>query len=122
NREDMLSPTNNKLTDVLEEANKLFAEVRQAREATLDAQLLVLATDLGKEKASQLHAEGSAFDPSAFAEHLLSFMGLNRLEDEDEQEEGGGAAVATSPRTRGRRWLIELNTASGLPPPSTTCE
>lgn len=46
--------------------------VRQAREAALDAQLLVLATDLGKEKASQLHAEGSAFDPSAFAEHLVS--------------------------------------------------
>lgn len=47
--------------------------VRQAREAALDAQLLVLATDLGKEKASQLHAEGSAFDPSAFAEHLVSY-------------------------------------------------
>lgn len=82
NREDMLNPANNKLTDVLEEANKLFANVRQAREAALDAQLLVLATDLGKEKASQLHAEGSSFDPSAFAEHLLSFMDLNRLEDE----------------------------------------
>lgn len=91
NREDMLSPTNNKLTDVLEEANKLFAEVRQAREAALDAQLLVLATDLGKEKASQLHAEGSAFDPAAFAEHLLSFMGLNRLEEEDEDVEGGAS-------------------------------
>ncbi|KAL0983709.1 hypothetical protein UPYG_G00131630 [Umbra pygmaea] len=88
NREDMLSPTNNKLTDVLEEANKLFAEVRQAREAALDAQLLVLATDLGKEKASQLHAEGSSFDPSAFAENLLSFMGLNRLEDEGEMSGG----------------------------------
>ncbi|KTF95176.1 hypothetical protein cypCar_00006513 [Cyprinus carpio] len=73
NREDMLNPANNKLTDVLEEANKLFANVRQAREAALDAQLLVLATDLGKEKASQLHAEGSAFDPSAFAEHLVSY-------------------------------------------------
>lgn len=47
--------------------------MRQAREAALDAQLLVLATDLGKEKASQLHAEGSAFDPSAFAEHLVSY-------------------------------------------------
>lgn len=47
--------------------------VRQAREAALDAQLLVLATDLGKEKASQLHAEGSAFDPSAFAEHLVNY-------------------------------------------------
>ena len=50
----------------------VFLAVRQAREAALDAQLLVLATDLGKEKASQLHAEGSAFDPSAFAEHLVN--------------------------------------------------
>ncbi|XP_059215473.1 non-structural maintenance of chromosomes element 4 homolog A [Centropristis striata] len=89
NREDMLSPSNNRLTEVLEEANKLFKDVRQAREAALDAQLLVVATDLGKEKASQLFAEGTAFDPSAFAEHLLSFMGLNRLEDgEDEQQNG----------------------------------
>ncbi|XP_051503752.1 non-structural maintenance of chromosomes element 4 homolog A [Myxocyprinus asiaticus] len=88
NREDMLSPANNKLTDVLEEANKLFSSVRQAREAALDAQLLVLATDLGKEKASQLHAEGSAFDPTAFAEHLLSFMGLNRLEEDDDNQDG----------------------------------
>ncbi|MEQ2233724.1 Non-structural maintenance of chromosomes element 4 A [Ilyodon furcidens] len=70
NREDMLSPSNNKLTEVLEEANKLFKDVRQAREAALDAQLLVVATDLGKEKASQLFSEGSAFDPTAFAEHL----------------------------------------------------
>lgn len=48
--------------------------VRQAREAVLDSQLLVLATDLGKEKASQLHAEGSAFDTTAFAEHLVSLL------------------------------------------------
>ncbi|KAG9344439.1 hypothetical protein JZ751_011109 [Albula glossodonta] len=88
NREDMLSPSNNKLTEVLEEANKLFANVRQAREAALDAQFLVLATDLGKEKASQLQADGSAFDPTAYAEHLLTFMGLNRLEDEDSDGEG----------------------------------
>lgn len=46
--------------------------VRQAREAALDAQLLVVATDLGKEKASQLFSEGTAFDLSAFAEHLVS--------------------------------------------------
>lgn len=90
NREDILSPTNNKLTEVLEEANKLFKDVRQAREAALDAQLLVVASDLGKEKASQLFSEGAAFDPTAFAENLLSFMGLNRLEDgEDEQHNGG---------------------------------
>ncbi|XP_062850885.1 non-structural maintenance of chromosomes element 4 homolog A [Trichomycterus rosablanca] len=86
NREDMLNPANNKLFDVLEEANKLFVNVRQAREAALDAQLLVLATDLGREKASQLHAEGSSFDLVAFSEHLLSLMGLNRLEEEDDAD------------------------------------
>uniref|UniRef100_A0A1A8SCS9 Non-structural maintenance of chromosomes element 4 n=1 Tax=Nothobranchius rachovii TaxID=451742 RepID=A0A1A8SCS9_9TELE len=92
NREDMLSPSNNKLTEVLEEANKLFKDVRQPREAALDAKLLVAATDLGKEKAGQLFTEGSTFDPTVFTEHLLSFMGLNRLEDEedDHQNEGEG--------------------------------
>ena len=46
--------------------------VKQAREAALDAQLLVVATDLGKEKATQLFSEGTAFNLSAFAEHLVS--------------------------------------------------
>lgn len=46
--------------------------VKQPREAALDAQLLVVATDLGKEKATQLFSEGNAFDPSVFAEHLVS--------------------------------------------------
>lgn len=98
NREDMLSPSNNRLTEVLEEANKLFKDVRQAREAALDAQLLVVATDLGKEKASQLFAEGTAFDPTAFAEHLLSFMGLNRLEDGQVEQQNGGAADGYLPQ------------------------
>lgn len=49
-----------------------FLAVRQAREAALDAQLLVVATDLGKEKATQLFSEGTAFDPITFAEHLVS--------------------------------------------------
>lgn len=89
NREDMLSPSNNKLTEVLEEANKLFKDVRQAREAALDAQLLVVATDLGKEKASQLFTEDSSFDPAVFAERLLSFMGLNRLENDEDEEQNG---------------------------------
>lgn len=68
-----------------------FLPVKQAREAALDAQLLVVATDLGKEKASRLFSEGTAFDPTAYSEHLLSFMGLNRLEDggEEEQQNGG---------------------------------
>lgn len=98
NREDMLNPSNNRLTEVLEEANKLFKDVREAREAALDAQFLVVATDLGKEKASQLFSEGIAFDPTAFAEHLLSFMGLNRLEDGEDEQQNGGATDGYLPQ------------------------
>ncbi|KAM4598850.1 non-structural maintenance of chromosomes element 4 homolog A isoform 1-T3 [Fundulus diaphanus] len=98
NREDMLSPSNNRLTEVLDEADKLFKDVRQAREAVLDAHLLVVTTDLGKEKASQLISEGSAFDSTVFAEHLLSFMGLNRLEDEDDEPPNGGAGDGYLPK------------------------
>ncbi|KAM9365675.1 non-structural maintenance of chromosomes element 4 homolog A [Pholidichthys leucotaenia] len=98
NREDMLSPSNNKLNEVLEEANKLFKDVRQAREAALDAQLLVVATDLGKEKASQLFSEGTSFDPGVFAEHLLSFMGLNRIEDGEDEQQTDGASDGYLPQ------------------------
>ncbi|KAL4641293.1 hypothetical protein GN956_G11477 [Arapaima gigas] len=136
NREDILSPTNNKLTEVLEEANRLFVNVRQAREAALDAQFLVLATDLGKEKANQLHADGSSFDPSAYTEHLLSFMGLNRLEEaEDSDEEGvsSGYLPQDSWRKLAKRAEICFRTApsfhfmlgsfaAGPPPPRQRVE
>uniref|UniRef100_UPI0037E8C0BE non-structural maintenance of chromosomes element 4 homolog A n=1 Tax=Semicossyphus pulcher TaxID=241346 RepID=UPI0037E8C0BE len=98
NRETMVSLSNNKLTEVLEEANKLFKDVRQTREAALDAQLLVVASDLGKEKASQLFSEGTAFDPTAFTQHLLSFMGLNRLEDGDDEHQNGAAVDGYLPQ------------------------
>ncbi|XP_007902098.1 non-structural maintenance of chromosomes element 4 homolog A [Callorhinchus milii] len=91
NREDMIRPSSNKLTEALEEANKLFSNVRQTREAALDAQFLVLATNLGQEKANQLHTDMMVFDPSVFTEQLLTFMGLNRLEagESDEDEAAG---------------------------------
>ncbi|KAM3914089.1 non-structural maintenance of chromosomes element 4 homolog A [Leptodactylus fuscus] len=92
NREDMLSSRSNKLTDTLQAANQLFAEVSKPREAALDAQLLVLATNLGKEKANQLQADMTVFDPTSFAEDLLSFMGINRLENPDSDSEDEGCA------------------------------
>ncbi|XP_014800699.1 PREDICTED: non-structural maintenance of chromosomes element 4 homolog A-like [Calidris pugnax] len=70
NREDMLSSKSNRLTEALEEANKLFSGVSCAREAALDAQFLVLASNLGKEKANELHSEMTAFDSLAFADDL----------------------------------------------------
>lgn len=53
--------------------HKIFpVTVSCAREAALDAQFLVLASNLGKEKASELHAEMTAFDSLAFIEDLVS--------------------------------------------------
>ncbi|XP_019358480.1 PREDICTED: non-structural maintenance of chromosomes element 4 homolog A [Gavialis gangeticus] len=88
NREAMLNSKSNKLTEALEEANILFTGVSRAREAALDAQFLVLASNLGKEKANELHSDMTAFDLPAFAEDLLTFMGLNRIQDNDSDEEG----------------------------------
>ncbi|NXN92499.1 NSE4A protein, partial [Rhinopomastus cyanomelas] len=85
NREDMLNSKSDRLTEALEEANKLFSGVSRAREAALDAQFLVLASNIGKEKAKELHSEMTAFDSVAFAEDLLTFMGINRV---DVKEDG----------------------------------
>nr|XP_005489917.2 non-structural maintenance of chromosomes element 4 homolog A isoform X2 [Zonotrichia albicollis] len=93
NRESILSSKSNRLTEALEEANRIFDEVRQAREAALDAQFLVIASNIGKEKANELHSEMSAFDSTAFAEDLLTFMGINRTEveeDDDSEDVPGG--------------------------------
>ncbi|NXC29822.1 NSE4A protein, partial [Campylorhamphus procurvoides] len=90
NREEMLSSKSNRLTEALEEANKLFDGVCRAREAVLDAQFLVLASNLGKEKANELHSEMTTFDSATFAEDLLTTMGINRTETEENDGEPGG--------------------------------
>ncbi|KAB1271110.1 Non-structural maintenance of chromosomes element 4-like protein A [Camelus dromedarius] len=82
NREDILNASD-KLTEVLEEANTLFNGVSRAREAVLDAQFLVLASDLGKEKAKQLRSDLNSFDMLRYVETLLTHMGVNPLEAEE---------------------------------------
>ncbi|KAJ8248196.1 hypothetical protein GJAV_G00239400 [Gymnothorax javanicus] len=103
NREDLLSPTNDNLTGVLKQTDRVFVEAQSlgawgGPEAALDAQVLVLATDLGKEKSVRLRADGSNFDLPTYAEHLLTFMGLNRLEEEDSDEEGTSTPGGYLPR------------------------
>ncbi|KAM9618540.1 non-structural maintenance of chromosomes element 4 homolog A isoform 1-T2 [Trichechus inunguis] len=82
NREDILN-AGDKLTEVLEEADTLFNGVSRAREAALDAQFLVLASDLGKEKAKQLRSDLNSFDMLRYVETLLTHMGVNPLEAEE---------------------------------------
>ncbi|XP_049620456.1 non-structural maintenance of chromosomes element 4 homolog A [Suncus etruscus] len=92
NREDILNASD-KLTEVLEEANTLFNGVSRAREAVLDAQFLVLASDLGKEKAKQLRSDLSSFDMLRYVETLLTHMGVNPLEAEELVRDEDGSEV-----------------------------
>ncbi|NXO23297.1 NSE4A protein, partial [Cisticola juncidis] len=118
NREAMLSSKSNRLTEALEEANALFDGVCRAREAALDAQFLVLASNIGKEKASELHSEISAFDSTAFAEDLLTFMGINRTEEtndsEDESGESGGFLPEDAWKRMGEEALKYFKRAAGF--------
>ncbi|EGW11697.1 Non-SMC element 4-like A [Cricetulus griseus] len=86
NREDILN-AGDKLTEVLEEANTLFNEVSRAREAVLDAQFLVLASDLGKEKAKQLRSDLSSFDMLRYVETLLKCMEESHQEATEKEVE-----------------------------------
>lgn len=60
------------------QSSECFSAVRQVREAALDAQLLVVATDLAKEKATQM-CSGNDFDPNIFAEQLVSEYTVHAL-------------------------------------------
>ncbi|XP_011830895.1 PREDICTED: EP300-interacting inhibitor of differentiation 3 [Mandrillus leucophaeus] len=82
NREDIVNSANNSLTEALEEANVLFDGVSRTREAALDAQFLVMASDLGKEKAKQLNSDLNFFNQLAFCDFLFLFGGLNWMEGE----------------------------------------
>ncbi|XP_028736111.1 EP300-interacting inhibitor of differentiation 3 [Peromyscus leucopus] len=85
NREDIVNTASDSLTEALEEANVLFDGVSRTREAALDAQFLVLASDLGKEKAKQLNSDMSFFNHVAFCDLLLVFVGLSWVEDQCEE-------------------------------------
>ncbi|XP_012656674.1 EP300-interacting inhibitor of differentiation 3 [Otolemur garnettii] len=89
NREDIVNTASDSLTEALEEANVLFDGVSRTREAALDAQFLVLASDLGKEKAKQLNADMSYFNQVSFCDFLFIFVGLNWMEDDERDELSG---------------------------------
>lgn len=89
NREDIVNTSSDSLTEALEEANVLFDGVSRTREAALDAQFLVLASDLGKEKARQLTSDMSFFNQVAFCDFLFIFVGLNWMEDGEREALNG---------------------------------
>ncbi|XP_037597597.1 LOW QUALITY PROTEIN: non-structural maintenance of chromosomes element 4 homolog A-like [Cebus imitator] len=82
NRGDILN-AGDRLTEALEEANTLGEQASRAREAVLHAHFLVLASDLGKEKAEQLRSDLSRFEMLRYVKSLLTHMGVNPPEAEE---------------------------------------
>lgn len=95
-REDIVNAASDSLTEALEEANVLFDAVSRTREAALDAQFLVLASDLGKEKAKQLNSDMSYFNQVAFCDFLFVFVGLNWMEAGEHELSGCDDNIALS--------------------------
>ncbi|KAM5335287.1 EP300-interacting inhibitor of differentiation 3 [Glossophaga mutica] len=96
NREDIVNTASDSLTEALEEANVLFDGVSRTREAALDAQFLVLASDLGKEKAKQLNSDMNYFNQVAFCDFLFIFVGMNWMEDDEHELSGCDDNIALS--------------------------
>ncbi|KAM6153142.1 EP300-interacting inhibitor of differentiation 3 [Erethizon dorsatum] len=88
-RDAIVSAAGDSLSEALEEADALFDGVSRPREAALDARFLVMASDLGHEKARQLSTDLNLFNLAAFCELLLAFAGLSWLEVAQEQSRGG---------------------------------
>ncbi|KAM5287912.1 EP300-interacting inhibitor of differentiation 3 [Ctenodactylus gundi] len=78
NRDNIVNTGSDSLTEALEEANILFDGVNRPREAALDAQFLVLAS----EKARQLHCDTGYFNRTRFCDFLLIYVGLTWMEGE----------------------------------------
>ncbi|XP_022091752.1 non-structural maintenance of chromosomes element 4 homolog A-like [Acanthaster planci] len=86
NRQDLIQPESDGLKNTLDRADTLFTQVTKSkcsREAALDAQLMVLVSSLGHEQAQKLHSDFHTFDPSEFAEKLITFMGDRRIRNEE---------------------------------------
>ncbi|KAF8161208.1 Nse4 C-terminal-domain-containing protein [Crassisporium funariophilum] len=70
------------LLSQVQQADQLFSRVKGPQEATLDSHLLLVASNMGAQKARAMKSGSGAFDVDDFVSKLVSFMaGPNALED-----------------------------------------
>nr|XP_061810172.1 non-structural maintenance of chromosomes element 4 homolog A-like [Nerophis lumbriciformis] len=90
NREELMTASNTQLFEVLKEADELLDNVNKTSEAVLDSKVVFVATQLNEAKVDQLQQQEDTFDVFPYVDHLLSFMGLNRLESEEAENTENG--------------------------------
>ncbi|KIM40209.1 hypothetical protein M413DRAFT_446375 [Hebeloma cylindrosporum] len=74
--------TTEDLLSQVHQADQLFNKVKGPQEATLDSHLLLMASNMGAQKARAMKSGSGAFDVDDFVSKLLQFMGGQKsLED-----------------------------------------
>ncbi|PBK83586.1 hypothetical protein ARMGADRAFT_1136844 [Armillaria gallica] len=63
-------------------ADKLFNKVKGPQEATLDSAFLLMASNLGAQKAQAMKSGTGAFDIDEFVSNLITFMGGRKFRDQ----------------------------------------
>lgn len=102
NRAEYLKPGSKGLNETFQRANKLFQDVKQTQEATIDSRLLVTATDLSYRQAcQQTHGDSvQGVDIEEFVSKCFTFM---RSGSDDEEDEPQKEHTNTPSQARRRR-------------------
>ncbi|KAJ6499179.1 Nse4 C-terminal-domain-containing protein [Mycena sanguinolenta] len=76
------------LTDQVKKADELFNRVKGPQEATLDSAFLLMASNMGAQKARAMKSGSGSFDIDDFVSKLVAFMGgAKQLDDDSDGEE-----------------------------------
>ncbi|KAF7361791.1 Non-structural maintenance of chromosomes element 4 [Mycena venus] len=77
------------LTDQVKKADELFHKVKGPQEATLDSAFLLMASNMGAQKARAMKSGSGSFDVDDFVSKLVTFMGgAKQLNVDDSDSEG----------------------------------
>ncbi|KAF7376250.1 Non-structural maintenance of chromosomes element 4 [Mycena sanguinolenta] len=76
------------LTDQVKKADELFNRVKGPQEATLDSAFLLMASNMGAQKARAMKSGSGSFDIDDFVSKLVTFMGgAKQLDDDSDGED-----------------------------------
>ncbi|KAJ7783302.1 Nse4 C-terminal-domain-containing protein [Mycena metata] len=85
------------LTDQVKKADELFNKVKGPQEATLDSAFLLMASNMGAQKARAMKSGSGSFDIDDFVSRLVTFMGGAKQLDVDDESDGEDVDVGGGP-------------------------
>ncbi|KAJ7497416.1 Nse4 C-terminal-domain-containing protein [Mycena latifolia] len=74
------------LTEQVKKADELFNKVKGPQEATLDSAFLLMASNMGAQKARAMKSGSGSFDIDELISKLITFMGGAKLDVDDESD------------------------------------